>query len=43
LGDEVEEGLKIRGRRNWHAVVRDRKKWRRVLVGAKVHTCGCNA
>lgn len=37
--DEVEEGLKIMGRRNWRAVVRDRKERRRVLAGAKVHKC----
>lgn len=34
--DGVEEGLKWMRRRNWHAVVRDMKERRRVLVGAKV-------
>ena len=33
--DEVEEGLKIMGGRNWHAVVRDRKEWRRVFSGSQ--------
>jgi hypothetical protein len=30
------KGLKIVVIRNWHAVVRDRKEWRRILLEAKV-------
>jgi hypothetical protein len=35
--DEVEEDLKIMGIRNWHAVARDHREWRRILLEAKVH------
>ena len=34
--DDVEEDLKIMGRRNWHPVARDWKEWRRNLLEAKV-------
>jgi hypothetical protein len=35
--DEVEEDLKITGIRNFHAVARDRKEQRRVLLDTKAH------
>jgi hypothetical protein len=35
--DDVEENLKITGIRNWHAVARDRKEWKGIVVEAKVH------
>jgi hypothetical protein len=35
--DEVEEDLKILGKRNWHVVASDRQEWRRIILEAKVH------
>jgi hypothetical protein len=35
--DEDEEDLKIMRIRNWHAVGKDRQKWRKIVLEAKVH------
>jgi len=35
--DVLEEDLKIKITRNVHPVFRDRKKWRRFVLEAKVH------
>jgi hypothetical protein len=35
--DEVEEDLKIMGIRNWYAVIENRQKWRKIVLGAKDH------
>jgi hypothetical protein len=35
--DEVEEGFKFMGIRNWHAAAKDRQEWRKIVLKAKVH------
>jgi hypothetical protein len=35
--DEVEEDWKIMRIRNWHAVTRDGKEWRTVLLTTKIN------
>jgi hypothetical protein len=35
--DEVEEGLNIMGIKNGRALARDRRKWRKIELQAKVH------
>jgi hypothetical protein len=34
--DEVEEGLNVMGIRNRHAMARDRREWRQIVLKAKV-------
>jgi hypothetical protein len=34
--DKFEEDMKVKGTRNWHAVAKNWKKWRRILLEAKV-------
>jgi len=36
--DEAEEDLKVKGIRNWHAVARNWKEWRRIDLEAKVQS-----
>jgi hypothetical protein len=35
--DEAEEGLNIMGIKNGCAVARDRRKWRKIVLQAKIH------
>lgn len=35
--DEVEEGMKITGIRNWLTVAKDRQEWRKIVLEVKVH------
>jgi hypothetical protein len=35
---EVEEGLKIMGKRNWHTVASGRRMWRKTVLGKKIHS-----
>jgi hypothetical protein len=35
--DEVEEDLNIMGVKNERAVARDRRKWRKIVLQAKIH------
>jgi hypothetical protein len=35
--DEAGEGLKIMEIRNWHAMAKDRQKWRKIVLEAEVH------
>jgi hypothetical protein len=35
--DEVDEGFNIMGIKNWRAVARDRRKWRKIVLQAMVH------